>query len=305
MPNQYPKAKVLLSLGIGLIAFGFAPILVRLAPDTPPLVLASYRTSLAVLFLVPFWLVQRNTLQLPNQNKDKLLVALSGICLGIHFVCWIASLYYTSVASASVLVTIHPVILILVERLWLKQNFAGTTWLGVCLAFAGSVVLGISDSRADQEFTDPLLGNALALTAALIFVVYLLIGQRIRQKREWMDYVFPVYTSAAVTCIILTVLAGQDLFDFSVSGLTVGVGLALGPQILGHGSMNYAVKFVSPTLLSTLVLSEPLLASVLAFFMFDELPPALSLIAMAIILFGVTLTWRRRPRTTPSATESL
>lgn len=293
MAEEYPKVKVLAALLAGLTAFGFAPILVRYASDTSPLVLVVYRTVFAAAMLFPFWLWLRSNEQRSGKGKERLWIALSGVCLGLHFTFWISSLYYTSVASASVLVTIHPIIMILVERLWLNRSFAKTTWIGVLLAFSGSVLLGISDSQIEQDFADPLFGNFLALTAAIIFVVYLLIGQKIRKKREWIDYVFPVYFYAAAACVLVAVVMGKNLLNISTIGVWAGAGLAFGPQILGHGSMNYAVKYVSPTLLSTLILVEPLLASILAFFLFAELPPIASMLAMVIILAGVGLTWRR------------
>lgn len=294
MADQYPKVKVLAALLAGLTAFGFAPILVRFAPNTSPLVLVVYRTVSAAVMLLPFWLWLRSTKQRDGKRKERFWIALSGVCLGLHFTCWISSLYYTSVASASVLVTIHPIIMILVERLWFKRSFATATWIGVILAFSGSVLLGITDSQIEQEFTDPLFGNFLALSAAVIFVVYLLIGQKIRQKREWIDYVFPVYFYAAAICVLIALAAGKNLLNISTVGVWVGAGLAFGPQILGHGSMNYAVKYVSPTLLSTLILVEPLFASIMAFFLFAELPPLASIAAMVIILVGVGLSWRRK-----------
>lgn len=291
--NAYSKVQVFGALFVGLIAFGFAPILVRLAPGTSPLVLVVYRTVLAALMLLPFWFWKRDR-NIVHTAGEQGWIMLAGICLGIHFTCWISSLYYTSVASASVLVTIHPIIMILVERLWFKRSFAFTTWLGVALAFSGSLLLGISDSQIEQSFADPLFGNALALTAAIIFVVYMLIGQQIRKRREWIDYVFPVYFYAAIMCVATALVLGKDLLDISTAGIWVGAGLAFGPQVLGHGAMNYAVKYVSPTLLSTLILAEPLLASVLAYFLFNELPPIASIVAMVFILVGVGLTWRRK-----------
>lgn len=300
MAESYPKSKVFAALAAGLVAFGFAPILVRTTPETPALVLASYRTVFAVLLLLPYWLYKRSKTHKAESNKQRLMIVFAGICLGLHFACWISSLYYTSVASASVLVTIHPVLLILVERLWFKRSFEWTTWLGVFFAFSGSVLLGISDSQIEQDFANPILGNALALSAAIIFVVYLLIGQKIRQQREWIDYVFPVYFFTALTCLFLSIGFGNNLLDISAVGIAAGAGLAFGPQIMGHGSMNFAVKYVSPTLLSTLILIEPLLASVLAFFIFSEMPPAVSIVAMVIILGGVALTWKRKSRNNKS-----
>lgn len=295
MNHSYNKLTVYGALAAGLIAFGFAPILVRLAPETSPIVLVTYRTVFAVLLLLPYWLVKRTPAKQQDISaKDHTYVAIAGICLGLHFTCWIASLYYTSVASASVLVTVHPIIIILIERFWLRRSFVGTTWAGVFLAFAGSVLLGITDSQIEQPFADPLYGNFLAFSAAVFFVAYLLISQRIRKKREWIDYVFPVYSYVACTCLLLAVVMGKNLLNISTVGVLAGFGLALGPQILGHGSMNYAVKFISPTLLSTLFLIEPMFASVLAFFLFAELPPLFSMAAMIIILIGVGLTWKRK-----------
>lgn len=293
MAEGYSRAQVLAALLAGLMAFGFAPILVRFAPNTSPLVLVVYRTGFAAVLLFPFWLWMRSTEQRAGKPRERLWIALSGVCLGLHFTCWISSLYYTSVASASVLVTIHPILMIMVERLWYKRSFATTTWIGVILAFAGSVLLGITDSQVAQHFPDPLFGNFLAVSAAVIFVVYLLIGQQIRKKREWIDYVFPVYFYAAAACLVIALALGKDLSNISTVGVWAGLGLAVGPQILGHGSMNYAVKFISPTLLSTMVLVEPVFASVMAFFLFDELPPLASIVAMAITLVGVGLTWKR------------
>lgn len=304
MSQVFPKTKVFTALAAGLVAFGFAPILVRTTPETPALVLASYRTVFAVILLLPYWLWKGTSGIRFFNGKQSLLVMGAGVCLGLHFACWISSLYYTSVASASVLVTIHPVILITVERLWLKRSFAWTTWLGVFMAFTGSILLGISDSQIEQDFANPLLGNALAASAALIFVVYLLIGQQIRQEREWIDYVFPVYFFTAITCVMLAVGFGEDLRNISATGIAAGIGLALGPQIIGHGSLNFAVKYISPTLISTLVLSEPLFASLLALLIFNELPPLASILSMVIILGGVALTWRRKTEAGDSSEAS-
>lgn len=294
MSEDFPRLKVFTALAAGLVAFGFSPIFVRFTPETPPLVLAAYRTVFAALLLVPYWLASRS--KSGFELNEHLLTAFAGVCLGIHFICWIASLYYTSVASASVLVTIHPIILILVERFWLNQKFIWTTWMGVFITFAGSVLLGISDSQIEQQFSDPLFGNTLALTAAAIFAVYILIGQKIRQKRTWVDYVFPVYFFAGVTCVLAAVILGNDLLHISLVGAGSALGMAVFPQIIGHGSLNYAVKYVSSTLLSTLILTEPLFATFLAYLFFDELPPVTSFLAMCIILVGVGLTWKREAR---------
>lgn len=293
--KEISTGKITALLLVGISTFGMAPIMVRFATDTDPLALAALRTGFAVLFLFPFWYPQRKTIsELKSLGISRGLLALTGICLGLHFSFWIASLHYTSVASASVLVTIHPVMLIVAESVIFKRNFRGIVWGGVVVAFAGSALLGIADEAGLEAFPNALFGNALALTAAVIFVVYFMLGSKIRQYTDWLDYVFYVYLYATLTSFILAIIWVGGIPSLSVMALIVGAGLAIGPTILGHGSINFAVKYVSPTLLSTLVLSEGVFAAIAAYFIFGEIPSILSIGAMTLILFGVSLTWYRR-----------
>ncbi len=293
--TDYPKLKVIALLFIGLSTFGAAPILVRYATDVQPMVLAAMRTLFAVIILLPFWLPKKKSVrELKSAGISTFMMMLAGFSLGLHFTFWVASLHYTSVASASVLVTIHPVMLIVAERFVFKKKFSGIIWFGVFIACLGSVMLGLTDHAGGEEFENPLLGNILAFSAAVIFVLYFMIGRKLRQKAEWIDYVFHVYLHAAITCIILTFIWVGGWPYLSMSAILIGIALAVGPTIIGHGSMNYAVKFISPTILSTLVLSEGVLAAIAAYFIFNELPPALSILAMAVIITGVGLSWIKR-----------
>lgn len=269
--------------------------MVRFGTDVEPLVLAALRTVFAVALLLPFWISKGLSVQQLKKNGVHFFWLMgAGFCLGLHFTFWIASLHYTSVASASVLVTIHPVILIIAESLLFKRSFRPIVWIGVFVAFGGSAFLGIADNTLAEQFPDALFGNSLAFFAAIIFVVYFLIGRKIRQHSEWIDYVFHVYFYAAVTCTILSFIWIGGLPAVTVSSIIVGLALAVGPTIIGHGSMNYAVKYFSPTLLSTLILSEAIFAAIAAYFIFDELPSILSIIAMITIIYGVSLTWSKR-----------
>lgn len=298
MTQAYSKIKVYTILAIGLTTFGFAPVLVKYATEYSALLLVAVRTTGAFLMLIPVYAYQKKSknYDLKTVGHDGKWMALAGIALGLHFTLWTSSLFFTSVASASVLVTIHPIMLIVVERVLFKMKFALTVWVGVFVAFAGSVLLGISDYNTESTFLNPLLGNGMAFSAAAIFVVYFLIGRQVRQNRSWLGYVFPVYGYAAATClVILFAVEGiPDHIDPII--LWVGLGLSVGPQLMGHGSLNYAVKFVSPTLLSTLILTEPLFATILAFFLIGELPAVLSFVAIFVTLVGVMLTWKKKPK---------
>lgn len=299
MAETGSKLKVFSALAAGLVTFGLAAIIVRLVPEYSAYQISTIRTVLAAVFLAPVFFLRKKDAPgaVPITRSDHKWMALAGIMMGLHFMSWTVSLYYTSVASASVLVTTHPIILILAERLWFKIKFAATVWTGVIIAFSGSLLLGFTDSGFSETFANPALGNGLAFTSAFLFVVYFLIGRRVRQRHNLLEYTFPVYFWAALTSVVILVLVEGFTFPFEKRILLAGLGLAIGPQLIGHGAINYAVRYVSPTLLSTLILAEPLLASVMALIVFNELPGVYSIAAMLIILTGISLTWKKKRKT--------
>jgi drug/metabolite transporter (DMT)-like permease len=298
-PEQdFSAIKVYGSLIVGLTAFSFAPILVRYAAEYSGVYLASIRTVIAAVLLIPFFLYSKRKKAIKPEvpTKDHLLVAIAGLALGLHFIAWISSLYYTSISSASVLVCIHPIILIIAERTLMKMSFKPVVWVGVIISFIGTLMLGYFDMQDGNSFPQAGIGNALAITAAGIFAIYFLIGRKVRQKRTWIGYVFPVYMYAAIMCVLFLVLKEGVPSELDGKLLLIGLGLAIGPQIFGHGSLNYAVKYVSATVLSTSILAEPILASIFAYLLFQELPMNTSIMAMGIILIGIGLTWKRKRR---------
>ena len=297
-PRSMVTTRIVPLLALGMASFAFAPIFVRMAGETDPFALAAIRTVTAALVLLPFWLMRTSRAETFFNTRDKINAAVAGTVLGFHFIFWILALQNTTVASASILVTIHPVILILIEAGLFKRIFPPLVWLGVFIAFSGSVLLGYSDARAHSMFEHALLGDMYALIAALLFALYFLISQRLRQKSDWLNYVFRVYGATGVTCLIVALIAGSDFRVEPVVWLA-GIALAIGPQILGHGSLNYTVKYVAPTLLATLILTEPVFATILAWLLFGEVPPWLTFPAMAIIIAGVVLTWSGRNKRTP------
>jgi drug/metabolite transporter (DMT)-like permease len=307
------EPRVALLLGIGMLTFASAPLLVRAAgPDADPLALALVRTACAALVMAPvWWRHPAGRLSNPPPSSGSGwggLNALAGLFLALHFVLWVAALGHTSVASASVLVTCHPVLLIVIEAFALRRSFARATWVGVAIAFCGTAFLAWADRAPAATYDDPLLGNLLAFAAAVMFAGYLLASERLRRRQTWLDTVARVYLAAAVLTGLFFVLSGGTREAFTGPVIAAGVALAFGAQLIGHGALNYAVRFFSPTLLATLVLVEPVLATVLAYALFAEAPAPIALVGLGLTLAGILLSWWGRrsvlefsPPTTPPA----
>lgn len=287
-------ARTYFMLAAGLVMFAFAPIVVRLAgTDADPVAITTVRTVSSFLILIPFWVHHRfisNSPRIHWSRKEIAWSALAGFLLAMHFMLWVGSLFYTSIASTSVLVTIHPIMLILIESTFLKKRFPVLSWVGVLLAFSGSVLLGVSDSGPSETFANPALGNMMAIAAAVFFVLYILISQKIRKSSGWLDFVFTVYGFTALGSVFIAIVMGISFYQ-PLPTILSGVGLAVGAQIIGHGSLNYAVKFISATLLSALILAEPVFATLLGIAFFAEIPAFWSIIAMVTIMAGIFMTW--------------
>lgn len=290
-------------LGFGLIAFTSSPILVRYAAEAPGLTLAVWRTFFAVLILAPFALPKIGPEVRRMARREWLLIAISGVLLGLHFVVWIESLYHTTVASASVLVTTNPIFIALLGFFFLGERVSGRVVAAIGIGVVGAVLIGVGDWAASSEAaSNPLLGNSLALTAALFFSVYLLIGRVVRQRYSWMAYVFPLYTVVALTTFVLALVAGVPLLGHGWEIYGLCVLMALGPSITGHGSFNYAVRYFPVALLGLLGLLEPVGASAAAFLLFGEVPPGVAVAGMLLVLVGVAVAMRpRRPEAHPAS----
>jgi drug/metabolite transporter (DMT)-like permease len=68
--------------------------------------------------------------------------------------------------------------------------------------------------------------------------------------------------------------------------------LAIGPQLLGHTSFNYGLRYLSAAFVSVALLGEPIGSTVLALIILKEIPATLEIVGGAVILIGIYLASR-------------
>ena len=83
-------------------------------------------------------------------------------------------------------------------------------------------------------------------------------------------------------------MQGQSLFAYGSGAAIVGLLLAVFSTILGHSIFSWCLKYFSPSFVSASKLCEPVVAAVLAGFLFAEIPSVLQLTGGILILGGVT-----------------
>ncbi|MEL6611177.1 MAG: DMT family transporter, partial [Bacteroidota bacterium] len=296
-PNATTEASVpqhvWLALTAGLVSISSAGILIRFASDAEGLTVALWRTMWAVTLLLPVVPRARSDWK-EFARRDWMLVGAAGVFLGLHFILWITSLYHTSVASATVLVTMSPLFIAVLGVVALRERPSLRTWVAIAVGLVGAVLIGVGDAGAGV-FPRAWLGNGLALTAAALFSVYIVIGRAVRQRVSFLAYLFPLNVAAMLTALVGTLVTGASLSaPPNVIGWTFV--MALFPQILGHGSFNYAVRYISAAMLGLLTLTEPAIAALLAYVFFQEVPGGLALAGMVVVLVSLAVVIvRRRP----------
>jgi drug/metabolite transporter (DMT)-like permease len=295
-PSQRLPLRVYGFLTLGVLSFTLAPILVRWAREAPGLAVAVWRTVIAAGMLLPVLALRSREELRQFTGRDVGLILASGIALGLHFIAWIESLYYTSVASSSVLVTTSPIFLAAMGYVLLGERLSRATILAIGAAVGGAALIGWTDSGAVvRGGEEAWWGNSLALFAAVLVSVYLLIGRVVRQKVSWLAYVGPLYAVAALTAVAAAWMQDVPLFGYAPRVYALCAGLAIGPQLLGHGSFNYALQRVPAAIVGMLALLEPVGASILAYFLFDEVPPVAAVLGMGVVLAAVAVVvWVRR-----------
>ena len=275
-------------LAIGVISVSFAAVFIRLA-DAPSLVIAAWRMCLAALILAPFAVKLAGKELRQISGRDLAMMLLAGGFLALHFGLWITSLSYTSVATSVVLVTATPIFVAVTSYLLFKEKLTIKIVLGIIISIGGSILIGYGNWSIG---TNQLLGAGLALAGALAVAGYLLIGRRIRRTIGLLSYAFITYSSAAVLLLITTMASGYSLSGYSGNTYLMFVLLALIPQILGHSSLNWSLKFMPATMVTIAVLGEPIIATILAFLILNEAPTLTEIIGGILILGGIFIAFR-------------
>ena len=105
-----------------------------------------------------------------------------------------------------------------------------------------------------------------------------------------------VYAAAGGCLIVLAVAAGAPLGGFARESWLMLLALALGPQLLGHSSFNWALKYLSATLIALAILGEPIGSTILAWALLHEPVDGVKLVGMALLFAGIFLAARAGER---------
>ena len=267
-------------LGVGVLAVSASAIFVRYARDAHPLAISFWRCAIGAAVLAPF--ARRDLPQLRGRNLK--LCIWAGLSLAAHFGTWNWSIQLTTVAAAVLLLATTPVFVAIAARLWMGERLRRLGWIGIVLTVAGAAAIGGADLDGSNA-----VGNGLALIGGVTAAAYTILGQAARRELGIMGYSVATYAVAAVVLLVACAIGGVELVGFSSAAWWAIAAIVIGPQLLGHTILNLVVKELAATMVAAAIMAEPLVATALAYVLFDEVPSMLIYPAGLAVLIGIYL----------------
>lgn len=280
-----PALNPVLAVVLSVFAVSFGAIFIK-AAEAPPLIVALYRLGFTVLLLAPVALATGWREMRTMDRRDMALACGAGVMLALHFAAWITSLSYTTIASSTVLVNMHPLFAIAGGYLFYREKVSAVGLVGAAMALAGSVVIGFGDFRIGGQ---ALYGDLLAFVGAFFVAGYMLVGRGIRARMSLFPYILVVYGVSTAVLLLAAMAYRLPLYPYPPLTWLMFLLLAIFPTILGHTVFNWALRYVKAAAVSVIILGEPVGATILAYFIFGEVPVLLQVVGGVLIIAGLAV----------------
>lgn len=280
---------VLISAVLTCLTVAAAPIFIRLAQGegVPSLSIISMRLILGAALLTPLALGRHSADIRAITNRQWIISISAGTVHAISIILLFYGLQYSSILINGVMRRTSPIWSIMIEIAFLGMVFHRRMWLGLITTMIGSFLLVYGTAGAVEPGSAPILGGILSAGNAIAFSIYLIIGRAARNELPFLVYTWVVFSSAAVVALLIAIITQSPFLGHTPLGYFWVLTVTLVSQIIGHLSANFAVRHYSVTYLTVIMQVGVVLAAVIAFFLFGEIPSTLQVVGSIIILGGV------------------
>lgn len=287
MPGRDRRLLALLALLAGASLIGLAPILVRLS-ETGPTATAFWRTALAAPLLLVL-LAGGRGIAPPRGARGGLIVV--GLLFAGDLALWHQSIRFTSVANATLLANLAPVLVASFVWLAYGERPGARLLVGLALALGGALLLvGESASLSSAG----LLGDLLGVGTAFFYAAYLLGISRLRRQLPAALIMAWTSLATAIALLPLALLAGETLLPTSREGWMVLILLAVLSHALGQGLIAWAMAMLPASFSALALLWQPVAAALLAWPILGEPLRRGTLFGGALVLIAIALAYRPR-----------
>lgn len=282
MHVKKPPVPVPVLLLTGIVAISFSAIFVKWS-SAPASIQGMYRLLLTSLLMLPFAPKYGEEIKAISR-KEWLLLGASGFMLALHFLLWMGSLKYTSVASSTMIMSLEPVFIMAGSFLLYKERSAVSAILGLAVAICGVCLIGWGDVGLSP---DNVKGDLLSIGGTAAVAVHLLIGKKLVARIPSYLYSLIVFILAGAVFAVYNGVSGISFFDYPPREWEIFVLLAVVPTVFGHILFNWLLQYTSATTVSMSILGEPVGASILAFILLGERLTGLQWSGGVLVLGGL------------------
>ena len=279
-----PKINPYFILIIGAIAIAFSPIFVRFS-DVDPIMTAFYRIFISLpffLFFSSFNIIEK--VKFPKFNNSYVIFLVSGIFFALDLICWHWSIKLTTVSKATFLSNLAPIVVIIFSLIFLKERFSKFFYLAVLLSMVGMLMLlGESFKFNKSQF----IGDLLGVLTAVWYGSYIVTISQLRKKYNSTSIMFLSGIVTAIILLTVSILFEQSLIPQSLFTITIIFLLGFICQFMGQSFITYSLAYLSASLSSLCLLIQPIAATVLAYFFFQEKLTTIQFFGSALILIGI------------------
>ncbi len=265
------------------IAASFSAIFVRLI-DASPMAIGFFRLTFSVPFFAVAVLIWHRKALRQVSKRQLLGCILGGLFLTGHFFTWFTAIGKTTIASATVICSSHPIIILFITALFFREKTNGKAIAGVLVALFGAAVIAGGDYSFSGE---AILGDFMAFLGALFMALYFLTGRKLRKNMDAAVYVFLVFFTCWAAFGVGMIATGTPFVGYSKNDYFYLFALAIVCQIGAHAVFNWCLGHVPPLYISTIETGEAICASILGVFIFREVPTFWQIVGGLIAICGL------------------
>jgi drug/metabolite transporter (DMT)-like permease len=268
---------------VAVLCFSTSPVFLIWADPLSPYEKTAWRMSIAALMLFVFMLAQR---RLPHYNRpDGIKFLLFGLVTAVHFLSYIASLSFTSIAHSLTVTYTSPVFVTLFSAWFLKEPVARRKYIGIAVVIAGTAILAGFEPALTPRM---LIGDGLALVSAIAFGFYSVMGRSQRTAYPLLTYAFAIYGVAAVWLIPAAAMTFTPA-GYGLRQILSLVGVAAIPLAAGHTLYNAALRRTHATYVNLIATQEVTGGVVLGILLLGQMPTLNSVVGAVVTLLGIAL----------------
>lgn len=238
-----------------------------------------------------FWLFFTRKSQKNIEKEDILgFFILGALNMPINQLLFIWGVRYTTPANASLAYALTPAFVLMIAVLFLGETLTKRKLIGIIIAMLGTFIVLFEKGLAFG--TEQFLGNIMVLLASISWAIYTSMGKKYAMK---YGGIFSTGVSMFTGLLLYIPIVIFLPFDISPSDYDTSIWFQLFYLGVITSGLGYALWYFALTKMEASKLAvfnniQPVLTTIMAFFLFNTLPSELFIIGAIIAICGVIIT---------------